>query len=157
SMGEVLVVRSDPDVERAQAVEPAQRRWLRGARDHGRLVARIVRRERKGSMLARLIVRLLALQRERQVVAVQAQTGVVQAALEQARVALQGVQRVRPVRGDHGAHLVVAMELEADLDPPERGRLELYEQALDAGRHRLSDLDTDQQARRRLRSSGLSR
>jgi hypothetical protein len=100
-------------------------RWQR------RLVGAIACRRREPSVLARLVVRLLALEREGQTVAVQAQPGLMQTALEQTGVALQGVQGVGPFRRDHRAQLSVAMELEAHLDAAERGRLELDDQAID--------------------------
>ena len=89
------------------------------------------------------MMRLLALEREGQTVAVQAQPGLVQTALEQTGVALQGIQGVGPLRRDHGADLIVAMELEAHLDATERGGLELDDQAIDPAGHRLGDLHAD--------------
>ena len=77
------------------------------------------------------MMRLLAREREGQTVAVEAQPGVLQTALEQTGVALQGIQGVGPLRRDHGADLIVAMKLEAHLDPTERGGLELDDQAID--------------------------
>jgi hypothetical protein len=63
-----------------------------------------------------------------------------QTALERARVALRGLQSVRPIRRDHGAHLVVVVELEVHLDATEGCRLELHEQAIDAGGSRFGDV-----------------
>jgi hypothetical protein len=81
---------------------------------------------------AALVSALLVPEREAQRIVVEAQAGILQAALERAAVALQKVEGLGPVRGDQRTDPMVVTELEPDFDPAEGCRLELDDQPLDA-------------------------
>ena len=104
---------------------------------------------------AAFLVSLLLAEREAQRILVEAETGVLQTTFEGAAVALQHLESFGSLGGDHGAHAIVVGEVEADLDPTQRRRLELNDQSLDAPGGGARDVDRELHDRcRRQRSAG---
>jgi hypothetical protein len=96
-----------------------------------------------GAAVVLLLVRRLIAQRKLQAVVGGFQTGVLQGALQAGGVAAQQIEGVGAVRDHARGHIAVAVDVEANLDAAELGRIEADLEMVLAGGSLAGDFDRD--------------